>query len=158
MPEKTIEEIIKEKKIYEIVNPKLVQAPPETPVGKAVEIMQQNKAGYIVVAKNRKVAGLFTESDLIQKILGWDVDPSRPISEFMNPNPPTLTLQDSVGKAIGLMGGLYSYYIPLVDEKKELVNVISVRTLIRFLAAFYPNEVYNLPPRIDQVSTSPEGG
>ncbi len=158
MSEKRIEDILKERTIGEIVNPKCVQAAPETPVSEALKLMQANKSGYIVVAKNKKVAGVFTETDYIQKILEQKVDASRPISEFMNAKTPTLTLQDTVGAAIDLMGRERSYYIPLVSEKKELVNVISVRTLIRFLAAFYPAEVYNLPPRPGQVSVSPEGG
>jgi CBS domain-containing protein len=158
MPEKKIEEIVKSKKIGEIVSPKLVQAPPETPVREALELMQKNRSGYIVVAKNRKVAGLFTETDFVRQVLEKDVDWGRPIRDFMNPEPATLTMTDEVGTAIDLMGRNYVYYIPLVDEKKELVNVISVRTLIRFLAAFYPEAVYNLPPRPDQVSTTQEGG
>ena len=46
----------------------------------------------------------------------------------------------------------------LVNEKGDLVNVLSVRTLIRFLSEFYPAEIYNLPPDPDQVLTPPEGG
>ena len=158
MPEKTIEEILKEKKISEIVNPKLVQAPPDTTVSQAVKLMQENKSGYIVVAKDKRAAGLFTETDFVQKILEKDADWSRPIKDFMSPDPVTLTMNDSVGMAIDQMGENRVYYIPLTNDKKELVNVISVRTLIRFLAAFYPAEVYNLPPRADQVSLTPEGG
>lgn len=158
MPDKKIEDILKEKKIYEIVNPKLVQAAPEITVDDALKIMQQNKSGYIVIAKNKKVAGLFTETDYIQKILENKVNGTQSVSAFMNTKPPVLTMQDSVGAAIDVMGSERIYYIPLVNEKKELINVISVRTLIRFLAAFYPAEVYNLPPRPGQVSVSPEGG
>lgn len=158
MPEKRIEDILKEKKIEEIVNPKLVQAPPSTTVADAVKLMQAAKSSYIVVANQKRVAGLFTETDLIRKVLEKESDWSRPVRDFMNPNPVVLTMKDSVGAAIDLMGREYVYYIPLVDEKKELVNVISVRTLIRFLAGFYPAEVYNLPPRPDQVLETPEGG
>jgi CBS domain-containing protein len=158
MPEKRIEDILKEKTIGEIVNPKCVQASPELPVSEALKLMQQNKSGYIVVQKGRKVTGLFTETDFVQKVLEQKVDPSRPISDFMNVKPAVLTLTDTIGSAIDQMSEERVYYIPLVNEKKELVNVISVRTLIRFLAAFYPAEVYNLPPRPDQVSLAPEGG
>lgn len=158
MPEKTIEEILIEKKISEIVNPKLVQAPPETTIAQAARLMQENKSGYIVVARKKRVVGLFTETDLVQKILDKSVSWTRPIKDFMNAEPAVLAISDSVGQAIDLMGKARCYYIPLVNEKKELVNVISVRTLTRFLAAFYPAEVYNLPPRPNQVSLTPEGG
>ena len=158
MPEKPIEQVLKEKKISEIVNPKLVQASPDLPISAAVEKMRENKSGYIVIARDQKVVGLFTEADLVQKILDRDVKWKLPVKDFMAEDPPVLTMNDSVWTAINLMSKLYVYYIPLVDEKKELVNVISVRTLIRFLAEFYPKEVYNLPPRIDQIMEHPEGG
>lgn len=158
MPEKRIEDILKERTIAEIVNPKCVQAAPETTVSEALKLMQASKSGYIVVAKNKKVAGLFTETDFIRKVLECKVSWSRPIGSLINVKPVVLTMQDSIGSAIDLMGRENVYYIPLVNDKKELVNVISVRTLIRFLAAFYPAEVYNLPPRPGQVSLSAEGG
>ena len=158
MPDKKIEDILKDKKIEEIVNPKLVQAQPEISIAAAVELMQANKSGYIVIAKNKKVVGLFTETDFVRKILGSKANWSKPVSDFMNPKPAILTMKDPVGAAIDLMGREYVYYIPLVNEKKELVNVISVRTLIRFLASFYPAEVYNLPPRAGQIMATPEGG
>jgi len=158
MPEKKIEAILKERTIGEIVNPKCVQASPDLPVSEALKLMQEHKSGYIVVQENKKVLGVFTESDFIQKILENKVSLSQPISEFMNAKVAVLTMKDSVGSAIDTMSREKVYYIPLIDEKNELVNVISVRTLIRFLAEFYPAEVYNLPPRPDQVSATPEGG
>lgn len=158
MPTKSVEQLLKEKKIFEITNPKLIQAPPEISVKAAVDLMQANKSGYIVVAKNKKVVGIFTETDVALKILDQDVDWSKPISEFMTQYPAVLRPTDSVGIAIDLMGERRFYHIPLVDESSNLVNVLSVRTLIRFLAEFYPTEIYNLPPRHDQVMDTPEGG
>ena len=158
MPPKSVEQVLKAKRIEEIVTPKLVQASPDISVRDAIELMQNNKAGYIVVAKNKKVVGVFTESDVVNKILDKDVDWSRPISEFMTPNPKTLKLTDLVGDAIDLMGSNKFYHIPLLDDKGELANVLSVRTLIRFLGEFYPTEIYNLPPRPGQVMDTPEGG
>jgi len=158
MHTKPVEVVLKEKKVCEIVNPKLVQAPPETPIREAIELMQRGRSGYIVLAKNQKAVGLFTEDDVILKILGKETDWSKPVSEFMTKNWVSLKMTDSLGQAIDLMGERRLYYIPLTDESSKLVNVISVRTIIRFLAEFYPTEVYNLPPRPDQVMGSPEGG
>ncbi len=155
---KPVEILLKEKKIYQIVNPKLVQAPPTISIKSAIEFMQQNKSGYIVLAKNKKVAGLFTEDDVVIKILEKEIDWNRPVSEFMTTNWAKLKMTDSVGQAIDLMGERRLYHIPLVDEDDNLVNVLSVRTLIRFLAEFYPTEVYNLPPKHGQIMETAEGG
>jgi CBS domain-containing protein len=154
-----IQELVKSIKIGQIVNPRLIQAPPEITVRTAIEIMQNNKSGYIVIADHqRKVVGIFTETDVLQKVFGkkdaWD----KPVSQYMTQNPKVLSVRDTVGQAIELMGKNHFYHIPLVDEKAGLVNVISVRTLIRFLAEFYPTEIYNLPPKYDQIMETAEGG
>lgn len=158
MVAKPVEQLLREKKIYQIVNPKLVQAEPDITVKQAIELMQANKSGYIVISRDKRVVGLFTENDVLMKILDKQVDWSRPVSEFMSLSPTVLRMKDSVGQAIDLMGQGSFYHIPLVDDKGELANVISVRTLIRFLAEFYPTEVFNLPPRHDQMMETAEGG
>ena len=158
MPAKSVEAVLKAKQIGQIVNPRLVQAPPETSVKDGVKLMQEGKAGYIVVAKNRKVVGVFTETDVAQKILGHDVNWEDPIEKYMTQNPAVLKPTDLVGTAIDLMGNHRFYHIPLVDDNGNLVNVLSVRTLIRFLAEFYPQEVYNLPPHPEQIMETQEGG
>ena len=155
---KNVETLLAEKKIYQIVNPRLIQAPPTLTITEAVKLMQDNRAGYIVIAENKKPVGIFTETDLVRQILEQDADWNRPVRDFMTPNPVTLTMQDTVGAAIDVMGTRRFYHIPLVDEKGELVNVISVRTLIRFLAEFYPAEVLNLPPAPNQIMETQEGG
>ena len=158
MATKRVEDLLKEKKIYQIINPRLVQAPSTISVAEAIKIMQDNRAGYIVIAKGKKCVGIFTETDVVRKIMDQNVDWNRPVSEFMTPEPAVLNPQDTVGAAIDLMGTRRFYHIPLVDEKGELVNVISVRTLIRFLAEFYPAEILNLPPVPNQIMETQEGG
>ena len=155
---KEVENLLEEKKIYQIINPRLVQAPSSLSVKEAIDLMQKQRAGYIVIADNKKCVGIFTETDVLRKVLEQKVDVNRPVRDFMTPNPVCLKMEDSVGKAIETMGKYRLYHIPLVNEKGELVQVISVRTLIRFLAEFYPAEVLNLPPDPNQVMKTPEGG
>lgn len=155
---KPVEKLLKEKKIFEIINKKLVKASPEITVEQAIQLMQENRSGYVVLAKEKKPIGIFTENDVLFKILEKNVNWDDPVSKYMTPNPLVLTPEASVGEAIDMMGERRFYHIPLVDEKGDLVNVISVRTLIRFLAEFYPTEVYNLPPRNDQIMPTREGG
>jgi CBS domain-containing protein len=149
---------LKDKKISEIVNPRLIQAPPDISLQRAVEFMRENESAYIVVADNKRVVGMFTETDVIQKLADKDVDWKRPVRDFMTPDPQVLSVSDPVSRAVDLMAAHGFYHIPLIDDKKELVNVLSVRTLIRFLAEFYPGEVFNLPPNPHQVMSTEEGG
>jgi CBS domain-containing protein len=154
----TSERRLKEKKIGEIINPRLIQAPPSTSLERVIEIMRENNSAYIVLSERKRAVGIFTESDISQKIFNKDVDWSRPISEFMSADPVVLRQDDPVGRAVDLMAEYDCYHIPLVNDKQELVNVLSVRTLVRFLAEFYPAEVFNIPPNPHQVARRAEGG
>jgi CBS domain-containing protein len=149
---------LKQKKISEIVNPRLIQAPSDTTVKQAVELMGEQRSAYIVVADKKKVVGIFTETDVVQKVLETDADWKRPVSDFMTRDPLVLRPDDPVGKAIDLMAQNMVYHIPLVNERQELTGVLSVRTLVRFLSEFYPAEIYNLPPDPHQVMGTQEGG
>ncbi len=149
---------LKDKRIGEVVNPRLIQAPPDISLKRAIDLMRESKSAYIVVAEGRRVVGMFTESDVARKILGKNIDEKRPVRDFMTPDPIVLRQDDPVGRAVDLMAENDFYHIPLVNEKQELVNVRSVRTLIRFLAEFDPGEIYNIPPNPHQVAPTAEGG
>jgi CBS domain-containing protein len=149
---------LKDKKISDVINPRLIQAPPDISVKRAVEFMRENQSAYLVLAENSRVVGVFTETDVVQKILNKKVDEHRPIRDFMTPTPVVLRPDDTVGRAVDLMAAEDVYHIPLVNEKQELNGVLSVRTLVRFLSEFYPAEVYNLPPNPHQVLRTQEGG
>ncbi len=154
----SVNDLLRKKQIHEIINPRLVQTLPKISLRDAVEKMRENRSGYIVIATDGKVEGIFTEYDVLFKVLGKSIDWQKPVSDFMTADPIVLSPDDSVGEAIDVMGEHQFYHIPLVSDKNELVGILSVRSLIRFLAEFYPTEVFNLPPKIDQIMETPEGG
>lgn len=158
MTPKSVQTLLKEKKVSQVPKGKVVSASPEISIQKAIEIMQQERHGYIALVKNKKVVGIFTETDVSRQILGESIDLNTPVSQVMAHNPITILEDDCVGKAIALMGENRVYHLPVVDAEGRLEEVLSVRALIRFLAEFYPTEVYNLPPDPDQVMKTAEGG
>ncbi len=158
MSSKSVEELLNEKKVFQVPKGDPIFASPDITVQKAIEIMQQEHHGYIVLVNNKKVIGVFTETDVSRKILDHSINWDSPVSEFMTANPITIKKDDSVGKAIALMGEGRVYHLPIVDDKGNLEEVLSVRALIRFLAEFYPTEVYNLPPDPDKIVETAEGG
>lgn len=159
MPSKTIEEILRDTKIYQILRPKLVTALPDITLQEALDLMHREKAGYIVVAdQHLKVVGLFTERDVLMKVLKPDVSLKEPIKNHMKPNPKTLFKTDTVGAAIRLMHDDSVRHIPLVDELGQMNGVLSIRTIVNFLAELFPTEVFNLPPKSDQIHETVEGG
>lgn len=159
MPSKTIEEILKETKIFHILRPKLVTSAPEISLKEALDLMHREKAGYIVIAdRHLKVVGMFTEREVLMNVLKTGVSLDEPVSKYMRTDVHTLTKANTVGDALKAMYEFSIRHVPLVDEYGQMNGVLSIRTIVNFLAELLPTEVFNLPPRADQIHETVEGG
>ena len=131
---------------------------PSTPLSKAIEAMSQDEGGCaIVCAEDGLVVGIFTERDLLTKIVGQQMDLNAPVSNWMSPVVATLTPEATIGDAVSIMNDKGYRNVPLVKNGK-LVGSISVFDVIGYLAESYPKTTMNLPPNPDQVMDSTDGG
>jgi CBS domain-containing protein len=131
---------------------------PSTPLSQAIEAMKQDEGGCAIVCdKDDSVVGIFTERDLLTKIVGQAVDVNAPVSNWMSPVVATLKPEATIGDAVALMNEKGYRNIPLVKEGR-LVGSVSVFDVIRYLAESYPKTTMNLPPNPDQVMDSTDGG
>ena len=131
---------------------------PSTPLFKAVQVMKQDEGGCaIVCAPDRSVVGIFTERDLLTKVVGEGIDENSPVSNWMSPIVATLTPDATIGDAVAMMNDKGYRNIPLVKDGK-LVGSISVFDVIRYLAESYPKTTMNLPPNPHQVMETTDGG
>jgi len=130
---------------------------PYTPLSHAIEAMKSDEGGCVIVSDDGRVAGIFTERDLLSKIIGENVNLDSPISDWMQPAVETLSREATVGDAVRLMNERSFRNIPLV-KKGELVGSISVFDIITYLAECYPKATMNLPPLPEQVMDTVDGG
>jgi len=130
---------------------------PHTPLSQAIEAMKTDEGGCVIISDDGRVAGIFTERDLLTKIIGENVNLDSPISEWMQPAVETLSREATIGEAVRLMNERSFRNIPLV-RKGELVGSISVFDIITYLAECYPKSTMNLPPRPAQVMDTVDGG
>ncbi|MGH9872092.1 MAG: CBS domain-containing protein [Pyrinomonadaceae bacterium] len=131
---------------------------PSTPLFKAIESMRRDEGGCaIVCAEDGSVVGIFTERDLLTKIVGQETDMNAPVSNWMSPVVATLTPEATIGDAVNIMNDKGYRNVPLVKNSK-LVGSISVFDVISYLAESYPKTTMNLPPNPDQVMDSTDGG
>ncbi len=134
-----------------------VAVSPYTPLSQAIEAMKGDEGGCVIVSDDGRVVGIFTERDLLNRVLGENVDLESPISEWMQPLVETLSSQATIGEAVRLMNEKSFRNIPLV-KNGELIGSISVFDIITYLAECYPKETMNLPPLPAQVMDTVDGG
>jgi CBS domain-containing protein len=130
---------------------------PFTPLAQAIEAMKKDEGGCVIISDDGRVAGIFTERDLLTKVLGEDVDLNSPIKDWMQPQVETLTPEATIGDAVRLMNEKSFRNIPIV-KNGELRGSISVFDIITYLAECYPKATMNLPPLPAQVMDTVDGG
>lgn len=130
---------------------------PSTPLREAIERMKEDEGGCAIVCEEGRIVGIFTERDLISKVIGEGVDMNAPVSQHMTAGVETLTEAATIGDAVETMNRTGYRNIPLVRDG-QLYGSISVFDVITYLAESYPKETMNLPPVPAQVMDTQEGG
>src|SRR5216117_3016927 len=68
-----------------------VAVSPFTPLGQAIEAMKNDEGGCVIISDDGRVAGIFTERDLLTRIVAENVDLESPIKDWMQPVVETLS-------------------------------------------------------------------
>lgn len=123
---------------------------PQTSVAEAVRLMQERRVGCVLVCEADRLVGIFTERDLLYKVLGKDQDLDRlRMESVMTADPDALPLDAQVAFALNRMGEGGFRRLPLVDAAHRPVGMLSVKHIVSYLAEFFPEAVLNLPPQAE---------
>ncbi len=129
---------------------------PTQPVADALKLMREKKVGCVLVCEQRRVVGIFTERDLLRRVLSQGQPLDLPMSACMTPEPVTVSPKDSIGCAIKRMQkGGYRHLPVVIDDKA--VGILSVKRIVHYLVEHFPTMVYNLPPHPQPVPPMREG-
>jgi CBS domain-containing protein len=118
-----------------VLSPKTpITVPPTAPVGEVLRLMVQHRIGCVVVADAQRPLGIFSERDALRK-MGTQASAlmTRPVSEFMTPNPQTLVASAKIAFAVQRMDTGGYRHLPIVGQQGELVGIISARDILRHL-------------------------
>ncbi|MEE3078908.1 MAG: CBS domain-containing protein [Bdellovibrionota bacterium] len=115
----------------DISNPKYVL---ETdPVSKAIELMKENHIGScLVIDENVKLKGIFTERDVLNKVVNHDESLTQEIRHYMTQNPQTIQANDSVVIALSMMTHGKFRNLPVVNMEGRAVGAISISDIMLF--------------------------
>ncbi len=99
--------------------------------------------------------GIFTERDYLDKLVTLEADDwlnvkYNPVERHMTEGLQSLSMDEPLDRAIQLMTKRGYRHLPIVDEAGGLFGMISARDIIGYLAEYFPMEIYNLPPSLDQ--------
>jgi CBS domain-containing protein len=116
-------------------------------VRQAIETMQHERIGCILVVEQGRLVGVFTERDVLTKVAARGVDIDRQLVDaLMTPDPECLRRDNELVYALNQMSVGGYRHIPILNDQGRPIGVVSMRDIIDYLSNLFPQEVLNLPP------------
>ena len=117
---------------------------PDTSVTECVRLMTASKIGALIVLDSKRLIGIFTERDALNKVLAGGLNPSNTkVSEVMTKDPYCIPPTTTVGDAMKLITERRFRHLPIVDNGNVLA-VVSSGDLTHWLVQGQVGEVQEL--------------
>ena len=122
----------------------VLQVPVTVTVAEAVRAMNEHKVGSVLVMDGARIAGIFTERDVLRRVVGGPLDPAAtPVTAVMSSEvltvAPTLTVQ----QAMDIFAEKRCRHLPVVREGR-LLGMISIGDVSRFVSNLHRAEAETL--------------
>ncbi|RKU39097.1 CBS domain-containing protein [Candidatus Poribacteria bacterium] len=118
-------------------------------VNEAIDLLLANNIGAAPVVEDGYLRGIFSERDVLNRILNKQVGDLDNVSvkQFMIPDPQTANPDDSLSTAVLYMARGHYRHVPIVDTENRPIGMVSIRDVISYLVEEFSQEVLALPPR-----------
>ena len=112
--------------IGEVMSTELVTVAPSSSVAEAATVMATNKVGAALVMDGDRLAGIFTERDILRGLAMHFDAAHDPVSHWMTADPTTLSPGANAHEALDLMMERGFRHVPVV-EGERVVGIVSIR-------------------------------
>ena len=153
----SLNEIVTDTRIRHLHLPPPATAESSVTVRHAVEMLREIRFPCLLIVEDGRLVGIFTERDVLNKVIARKELLDRPVREIMTPDPVRITPDHSLDEAIRVMSDGGYRNLPVVNDRGEAVASLSASQIVGFIVEHFPQEVFNLPPRPEQHMSSPEG-
>ena len=110
---------------------KVFSVSPDMTVCDAVQEMNRDKVGAVVVLEAGKLVGIFTERDVLVRVVAAGLNPKKtPIEKVMTRDPVTVESTTSIEQVMALFTDKRFRHLPVVDQG-ALVGLISSGDILR---------------------------
>jgi CBS domain-containing protein len=120
----------------------------DTTVHEAVtQMAEKRRAAVVIVDAEGRLAGIFTERDLLRRVAVPGRDPrTTRLGDVMTPDPEALAPDARIAYAINRLHNASYRTIPLVDAQRRPIGIMTVNDIVQWLAELFPEAILNAPP------------
>jgi CBS domain-containing protein len=118
--------------------------PSTVTVAEAVQEMNAHKVGSVLVMNGLRLAGIFTERDVLRRVVGADIDPRlTPITKVMTSEVLTIEPTATVQEVMDIFANRRCRHLPVMIDD-QLLGVISIGDVSRWVANSHRVEAESL--------------
>jgi CBS domain-containing protein len=118
--------------------------PSTVTVAEAVQEMNAHKVGSVLVMNGLRIAGIFTERDVLRRVVGADLDPRfTPITKVMTADVLTIEPSATVQQVMDIFVDRRCRHLPVVADG-QLLGLISIGDVSRWVANSHRVEAESL--------------
>lgn len=111
----------------------VVSLPPITSVTEATKTMALKNVGSVVVLDQEKLVGIFSERDLLNRVISKGLDPQKTLlSHVMSTAVCTVNLLDTVEHCFNKMQTTKCRHLPIINGPK-VVGMVTMRNILEWL-------------------------
>lgn len=116
---------------------------PESSISEALEVLMATNSSAVLVLKNGRLKGIFTEKDFARNILKNEATPSDRVERVMTSEvyyaEPSFTLEE----CLQIMSKVHVRHLPVMD-KGQPIAILSMRHIMEALVADKENQIRDL--------------
>src|SRR5207245_9735598 len=120
--------------VLDLCDTEVAAVPVDASAAEAIRLMLSQRVGAVgVVDSDHKVAGIFTERDVLRKLALSGCDPEQtPVRELMTTPVELATLSTGPGEALATMIDRHFRHLPVVDGQGRLLGRLSIRNSVQW--------------------------
>ena len=116
---------------------KIAHVPPvavglDASVASAVRAMVDNSVGAVAVVERGLLRGIFSERDLLRKVVFLGLDPNRtPVAKVMTSEVESISPSTPPDDALEIMIERHFRHLPIVDGGGQVLGIVSIRNILQ---------------------------
>lgn len=120
--------------LLELCDPEPAAVLLEASIADAIRMMLSRHVGAVgVVDAEGRVAGIFTERDVLMRLSLSGCDPNKtPVRDMMTTPVEMATLSTGPGEALATMVERHYRHLPVADDNGKLLGMLSIRNLLEW--------------------------
>ena len=132
--------------VLELCDREIAAVDIEATVAEAIHKMLDHHVGAVAVVDSEyRVAGIFTERDVLRRFSLSRLDPqTTSVRELMTTPVEMATLATGAGEALNIMLERHFRHLPVADDNGRLLGILSIRNLLEWRVGDLSRELESL--------------